>query len=252
MKKLLLLVTLLMPILLTAQQAAPKQNKTTVLVLHPQQGDRESFEQALAQHNNKFHKDQGQVDIYEVLTGDRTGEYHFVYRNPASWADVETAFGAANEKSHSDDWTQNVAKQLSDAAARYIYEVSDDSYVSANPSDMHTDLMGLYLINLNPGMEEDFFADMKKIKEMYKKSNSKNYYFVQTSDFGKGTQVAIVFPLAKGWSSFEPDPNDDWSKMFKAAFPKEDFKAWLKKFTGTQKSFESMVEKHRQDLSSPM
>lgn len=252
MKKLLLLLALLAPMLLIAQKDAPKQDKTTVLILHPMQSDRQGFEQALAQHNNKFHKDQGQVDIYEVLTGDRTGEYHFVYRNPASWADIATAFDAANEKSHSDDWTQNVASHLSHAATRFIYEMSDDSYLSATPSEMSTDLMGLYLIDINPGMEADFFAAIKKIKEMYKKSNSKNYYAIQVNTFGKGTQVAVVFPLAKGWASFEPDPNAEWSKMFKAAFPKEDFKAWSKKFNETQKSFESMVVKHRQDLSSPM
>lgn len=252
MKKLLLLAALLAPILLIGQKAAPKQNKTTVLVLQPMPGDREAFEQALAQHNNKFHKDQGQVDIYEVLTGDRTGDYHFVYRNPASWADVETAFNAANEKAHSDDWNQNVAKHLSGAGKRFFYEVSDDSYLPPNPAEMHSDLMGLYLIEVNPGMEEDFFAGIKKIKEMYKKSNSKNYYAIETSAFGKGTQVTVVFPLPKGWASFEPNPNDDWSKMFKAAFPKEDFKVWMKKFNGAQKSFESMVVKHRKDLSSPL
>ena len=252
MKKLLLLVALLAPILLIAQKAAPKQNKTTVLILHPLPGDRQGFEQGLAQHNNKFHKDQGQVDIYEVLTGDRTGDYHFVYRNPASWGDVETAFNATNEKSHSDDWDQNVAKHLSGAGKRFFYEVSDDSYLPANLAEMHADLMGLYLIDVNPGMEDDFFAGITKIKEMYKKNNSKNYYAIQTSTFGKGTQVTVVFPLAKGWASFEPDLNDDWSKMFKAAFPKEDFKAWMKKFNGAQKSFESMVVKHRQDLSSLM
>lgn len=252
MKKLLLLVALLAPILLIAQKAAPKQNKTTVLVLHPLPGDREGFEQALAQHNNKFHKDQGKVDIFEVLTGDHTGEYHFVYRNPASWADVETSFNATNEKSHSDDWNENVAKHLSQPGKRFFYEASDDSYLPANPAEMYTDLVGLYLIDINPGMEEDFFAGIKKIKEMYKKGNSKNYYAIQVSAFGKGTQVSVVFPLPKGWVSFEPNPNDDWSKLFKAAFPKEDFKAWMKKFNSTQKSFESMVVKHRQDLSSPM
>ena len=87
---------------------------------------------------------------------------------------------------------------------------------------------------------------------MYTKSNSKNYYIIQTSAFGKGTQVVVVFPLAKGWASFEPDPDAGWDKMFKVAYPKEDFKAWVKIFNSTQKSFESMVIKHRQDLSSPM
>ena len=251
MKKLLFLLTLLAPVWLIAQNAAPKQNKTTVLILHPLPGDRESFEQGLAQHNNKFHKDQGQVDIYEVLVGERTGEYHFVYRNPASWADVETSFNAVDEKSHSDDWNQNVAKHLSGAAPRFFYEVSDDSYLPANPAEMRTDLMGLYLLNINPGMEADFFSGIKKIKEMYQKSNSKNYYMMQTSMFGAGSQAVVVFPLAKGWASFEPDPDADWSKMFKAAFPKEDYKAWESKFNSTQKSFESMVIRYRQDLSSP-
>ena len=252
MKKLLFLAAFLAPILLIGQKTAPKQNKTTVLVLHPLAGDREGFEQALAQHNNKFHKDQGQVDIFEVLTGDHTGDYHFVYRSPASWADVETAFSATNEKSHSDDWNQNVAKHLSGAGKRFFYEASDDSYLPSGPAEMRTDLVGLYLIDINPGMEDDFFAGIKKIKEMYKKSNSKNHYAIETSAFGKGTQVSVVFPLPKGWASFEPDPNGDWSKMFKVAFPKEDFKAWMKKFNDSQKSFESMVIKHRQDLSSPM
>ncbi|MEO6905891.1 MAG: hypothetical protein ABI148_05990 [Ginsengibacter sp.] len=252
MKKLLLLLAFLVPILLFAQNNAPKKNKSTVIVLHPLPGDRESFEQALAQHNNKFHKDQGQVDIYEVLAGDRTGEYHFVYRNPASWVDVENSFHAANEKDHSDDWNQNVAKHLADAGKRFFYEVSDDSYLPANPAEMHTDLMGVYLIDLNPGMESDFYSSLKKVKEMYKKSNSKDYYMIQSNMFGKGAQAVVIFPLAKGWASFEPNPDNDWSKMFKAAFPKEDYKAWDKKFNSSQKSFESMVVKHRKDLSSPL
>lgn len=251
MKKVLWLVAFLMPILLFAQKA-PKEDKTMLIILHPTSGNVRAFEQAVAQHVSKFHKDQGQVDVYETLTGDRTGEYHFVYRNPQSWAGIQALSEAANGKEHSDDWTQNVAKYLSDPGSRYIYEASDDSYFPPNPADMFTNLMGVYLININPGMEQEFFAGIKKIKEMYKKNHSKNYYAIQSSDFGKGSQVAVIFPLPKGWSSFEPDPNSEWPKMFKTAFPKEDFNAWMKKFNGTQKSFESMVLQHRQDLSSPM
>ncbi len=213
--------------------------------------ERQEFEQGLAQHDKEFHKGQAAIDIYEVLVGSRTGEYHFVYRNAASWADVETAFSAVNDKGHSDDWSLNVAKHLSGETPRFFYEVSDDSYMSSNPAEMGTDLMGVYLIEINPGMEEDFFGAIKKIKEMYQKNNSKNYYIIQSSSFGKGAEVVVVFPLAKGWASFEPDPNADWAKLFKAAFPKEDYKAWLKKFNASQKSFESFVVKHRADLSSP-
>lgn len=252
MKKLLMIVALLSPMLLSAQGNTPKQNKVSVEILHPLNMQRNDFERNLAQHNKEFHKGQRAVDIYEVLTGNHSGEYHFVSRNPTSWSGMESVFNAANDKSHSSDWNMNVATHISDDAPLFIYEVSDDSYMPSNPAEMNTDLMGVYLIDINQGMEEDFFAGLKKIKEMYQKGNSKNYYLAQTSAFGKGTQVAVVFPLAKGWASFEPDPDAGWDKLFKAAFPKEDFKAWVKKFNSTQKSFESFVVKHRKDLSSEM
>lgn len=252
MKRLLTIIALLSPMLLSAQGDAPKENKTIVEILHPTYMQHNDFEKNLAQHNKEFHTGKFAVDIYEVLTGTRRGEYHFVFRNPLSWAGIESTFNSVNDKNHANDWGMNVASHLSDNSPLFIYEISDDSYLPPNPSDMNTDLIGLYLIDVNPGMEEDFFAGIKKIKEMYQKNNSKNYYAVQTGAFGKGTQVVVVFPLPKGWASFEPDPNSAWDKMFKAAFPKEDFKAWSKKFSSTQNSFESLVVKHRQDLSSPM
>lgn len=252
MKRLLILAVLLSPLVLMAQGVTPKENKTVVNVFHPLNMHRSDFEKNLAQHNQEFHKGKFAVNIYEVLTGSRRWEYHFVYRSRFSWAGVGSTYEAASEKNHSMDWSGNVAKHLTDESPTYIYETSDDSYISPNPSEMHTELIALYLIDINPGMEDDFFAGIKKIKEMNQKANSKNYYLIQASSFGKGTQVIVVIPLSKGWASFEPDPNEAWDKLFKAAFPKEDFGVWSKKFTNTQKSFESLVAKYRPDLSSPM
>lgn len=91
----------------------------------------------------------------------------------------------------------------------------------------------IYEIEIIPGKENDFYAGIKKIKEMYKKNNSKNYYLVQTRIFGKGSQAMVVAPLPNGWASLEENPDDDWAKMFKKAFPNEDYKAWSKKFNDT-------------------
>lgn len=252
MKQFLLFVILLSPALLFAQSESPKKNKLGVVIIHPKASEKRDFERNLAQHNKDFHKGPAAVDIFEVLVGERTGEFHFVFRNEVSWEQMEAGYKAAQQKDHSDDWDINVASHLSGESPFFIYETSEDSYMPSNPADMNADMYGLYLININMGMEEDFFTAVKKIKEMYQKNNSKNYYAMHTRAFGNGTQVAIVFPLAKGWASFEPNPDDDWAKMFKVAFPKEDYKAWLKKLNGAQKSFESMVVKYRKDISSPM
>lgn len=81
MKKLLLLFSLAIPMLLCAQTKAPKKNKLTVITLHPLQNETENFEKGLALHNKTFHSGDAAIDIYQVLVGDRTGEFHFVYRN---------------------------------------------------------------------------------------------------------------------------------------------------------------------------
>ena len=250
MKRLLLLAGLLMPILLSAQSKDPKKDKSTVIALRALPNETENLEKGLAQHVKNFHSADGKIDVYEVLTGTHTGEYRFVYRTPASWADVETAFTAANDKSHADDWTENVAKYTDGKNNRSFYEISDDSYLPSDPTAMQAPLMGVYIITIKPGMEEDFYAGIKRIKEMYKKAKSKNYYIIQSQAFGLGSQAVVIFPLPNGFASLEPNPNDDWSKMFKAAFPKEDYKAWSKKFGGTQQAFESFVVKRRADLSS--
>ncbi|MEO6681434.1 MAG: hypothetical protein ABIN48_01290 [Ginsengibacter sp.] len=252
MKRILLIMSVMLPILLSAQSNTPKKNKMSVEIMRPINLHQNDFERNLAHHNKEFHSGANAVDIYEVVTGDHMGEYNFVFRNPMSWAGIESTFNDAGKPGHAADWDMNIASHLSAPASLYLYEISEDSYMPPSPQGMQTELMGIYLIELVPGMEEDFFSGAKKISEMYKKSNSDNYYLLQTGVMGKGSQVVIVFPLAKGWESFEPNPNDDWSKMFKAAFPKEDFKAWSKKFNSTQKSFESMVVRHRKDLSSDM
>lgn len=251
MKKLMLLFSLAIPMLLSAQTKEGKKNKLTVIALHPLQNESENFEKGLAQHNKMFHTGDDAIDIYQVVTGDRTGEFHFVYRNLSSWAGVDAKFKAVGTNEHSADWDNNVGKYISTNAPRYFYTLSDDSYSPPTMADMNTELLGLYFIDLTPGMEDDFYAGLKKIKEMYKKTNSKNYYHIFTRVFGTNSQVVVAFPLPNGWASFEPDPSEDWSKMFKAAFPKEDFKLWEKKFNASQKNFESMVVKFRADLSSP-
>ncbi|HMT96589.1 MAG TPA: hypothetical protein PKC62_07860 [Ferruginibacter sp.] len=251
MKKLILLFTLALPMWLCAQNKEGKKNKLTVIALHPLQNESDNFEKGLAQHNKMFHSGDAAIDIYQVLTGDRTGEFHFVYRNLASWADVDKSFEAVTDKAHAQDWDNNVGKYVSTNAPRYYYVLSDDSYMSPNRADMESEMLGLYFIELNPGMEDDFYAGLKKIKEMYKLNKSKNYYQIFSRSFGTNSQLAVVFPLPNGWASFEPNADEDWSKMFKVAFPKEDFKLWEKKFNATQKNFESMVIKRRADLSSP-
>jgi hypothetical protein len=251
MKKILLLASLFMPVLLSAQVKPGKKDKSIMIFLSPLQGQNDNLEKGLTHHNQTFHNGDNPVDVYEALTGERTGEYAFVYRNSYTWPDVEGAFKSSNQKDHAADWMQNVAKYAT-SDTRDFYATSDDSYLPADPSALNTDLSVVYWIEIVPGKENDFYTGIKKIKTMYQKNNSKDYYLVQSSVFGKGSQVMVVIPLANGWASLERNPDTDWEKMFKKAFPGEDYQAWSKKFEATQKSFDSFVVKLRKDLSSPM
>lgn len=252
MKRILLLAAILLPMLLSAQTKPGKKNKSIIIFLHPLQGQTDNFEKGLTHHTQTFHNGKDPVDVYEVLTGDQTGEYAFVYRDYYTWAEVETASNAAEDKDHAADWDQNVAKYLSTDAPRNFYENSDDSYLPDDLSQLSTDMLLVYMIDIVPGKEDDFYAGVKKITEMDKKNNSKSYFMLQSRIFGKGNQATVVIPLAHGWTSLDPDANEDWAKMFKKAFPNEDYKVWSKKFEATQQHFNSFVVKLRKDLSSPM
>lgn len=252
MKKILLLALLSIPILLSAQSKPGQKNKNIFEIIHPLQGQADNLEKGLSHHNQTFHKQTDPINVYEVLTGEQTGEYVFNYRNSYSWKDVGLTYKAAEDKDHAADWDQNVAKYASNNAPHEFYEVSTESYLPGDHSEMNSDLYGVYLIDLAPGKEDVFNASLKKIKEMYRKTNSKNYYLIQSRVFGKGNQVMVTFPLPNGWESLEQNPNEDWSVMFKKAFPSEDFKTWIKKFNDSQASFTSFVVKWRKDLSSPM
>jgi hypothetical protein len=251
MKKVLLLASLFMPLLLPAQNTPGKKDKSIIIFLQPLQGQSDNLEKGLAHHNQTFHNGKDPIDVYEVLTGDETGELAFVYRNGYSWPDIESTTRSANEKEHSTDWRENVAKYAA-SDTRDFYATSDDSYLPSDLSALNTDLTAIYSIGIVPGKEKDFYAGIKKIKEMYQKNNSKDYFLVQSRIFGKGSQAMVIIPLANGWASFEPSPNDDWSKLFKKAFPNEDYQVWSKKFDATQQSFNSFVVKWRKDLSSSM
>lgn len=237
--------------LLNAQTMPGKKDKSILIFLHPLQGQSDNLEKGLAHHNQTFHNGKDPIDIYEGLTGEETGTYAFVYRNMYTWKEIDTTSKAANEKDHSADWSENVAKYAA-SDTRDFYATSDDSYLPTDPSQLNTDLSVVYSMEIVPGKENDFYAAIKKIKEMYKKNNSKDYFLVQTRLFGKGSQAMVVAPLSNGWASLEPNPDMQWEKMFKKAFPNEDFQAWSKKFDATQKSFESFIVKLRKDLSSPM
>ncbi|TXI32335.1 MAG: hypothetical protein E6Q58_04125 [Niabella sp.] len=245
------MVMLILPMVLYAQPMQSKKNKNIIIFLQPLHGQSENFEKGLTHHTNTFHSN-NPIDVFEVLTGEQTGQFAFVYRNLYTWTEVDEASKSAEDKDHADDWNQNVAKFISNVTPRNFYEGSEDSYLPDNFKGVNTEMSAVYVIDLVQGKENDFYAGVKKIKEMYKKSNSKNYYILQTRVFGKGSQVMVVIPLEKGWASFDPSPDDDWEKMFKKAFPKEDFKAWIKSFEATQKTFDSFVVKLRKDLSSAM
>ena len=72
MKRLLLIVSILLPALLNAQPKPGQKNKSIFEFLRPLHGDADNFEKGLAHHNQTFHNGKDPVDIYEELTGDQT------------------------------------------------------------------------------------------------------------------------------------------------------------------------------------
>jgi len=250
MKKIFIFLVFCTPFCSLGQASqSPNKNKIAALIVRPDRKHLTDLERNLPKHHKEYHKGDLAVDVYEVMTGPRTGELHIVSRTTRSWTEMEK--DARRTPDHVVDWERNISPFLTQEGPSEFVEWGENSYLPANPADVpQAEKLEVIFIDVQPGMDEEFNAGMKKIKEMFQKNNSKVYYNAGTRAFGIGSQTVIVVPLAKGLESLEPDPASAWPTMFKNAFPKEDFAAWMKKFNSTQQKFESFLVLHRKDLSS--
>ena len=153
-------------------------------------GQKAEFEEKLAEHNQKFHKEgKMRVQIDAVLTGKHMGKYSWI-QGPMKFADLDNW---EEDEAHDEHWDKVVMP--------YIESVEDDGYWRTNPKFMYfpDEMEGdsktmITYFDLVRGKEKQFYDLFEKVLEVYKQKQYPMAMFLASNQFnnGDGRDVSMV------------------------------------------------------------
>jgi len=238
-------------LLLAASIASFSQGKTLVSVheLKPKSGMGLEFEAAWKAHNAKFHSGPDKRNVYEILSGPRTGSYLVVEGN-LSLSDLDEVKPSAAD--HSADVQKNLTPKLEPGSGRMFYRFVDT--LSYNPANTEKALISI--THLKNGKFGDYTALIKKAQQVNadRKWPGSTSYYVQLWA-GSSPTVVSIRNLKDGFKELEMGyypgvgPNS-FSEAYTKVFGKDGWDIWTKTFNDYVDNQEQYIVKWRKDLSS--
>jgi hypothetical protein len=215
----------------------------TGFFVKPKAGMRQQFEQANKRHMewHRQQKDTWAVDVWEIISGDRIGQYgYFTFGHHWKDFDSHAKFAEADEA----DYLANVVPYVEPVLARYAIAHPEIS----RPMEGEAPFVEVVEYHLNMGGESDFLMAVRKVHEAIQKSNYPMYYYVrELYNGGEHPTYVFVFPH-KNWADFEP-PEQTIPAVLEKVYGRDEAESILKLFDKSVSSMRSEIYAHRPDLS---
>jgi hypothetical protein len=238
-------------LLLAASFASFSQGKTLVSVneLKPKPGMGLEFESAWKAHNAKFHSGPDKRNVFEILSGPRTGSF-LVVEGDMSYADLD--IDKPGTADHKADVQKNLSPRLDPSAGRSFYRFADT--LSYNPTN--TEKAVLTITKLKVGKFGDYSAVLKKVQQV----NAERKWPGSTSAYvqlwaGSSPTIVTVRNLKDGFKELEMGyypgfgPNS-FPEAYTKTFGADGWAQYLKATTELVDSQEQYIVKWRKDMSS--
>lgn len=214
-----------------------------VWYIKPKAGMQQQFEQALKRHMDwhRQQKDTWTVKVWQVGTGERTGQYgRGVFG--LHWKDLDSR--AKFMEADGADYNANVAQyEESEVGSVYLYHPE-----MSRPMEGDAPLSAVVEYHLNVGGESIFLMAVRKVHEAIQKSNYPVYYYLcELSNGGDHPTYVFVFPH-KNWADFEP-PEQTFLAMLEKAYGRDEAESVLKLFNKSVHGLRSQIIAYRPDLS---
>ena len=149
------------------------------------------FEQALANHAQKYHSGDAAWRVFAIQTGPDMGGYH-ITEGPKTWESEDSRgdLGAA----HMEDWHKNVAIYLTDKQSAGYYEFID-SLSSVAIGDV-TDKINVTNVYPKAGQSDNVMLMIKKLQKtweasgasvaVYKSNSSGQFHYLIVTRYKEG------------------------------------------------------------------
>ena len=214
-------------------------------------GHGNAYEKAWKNHVTKFHNGDDKRYVYEILTGNNSGNF-IVVSGPSSVADMDIE--RSNSAAHSSDYDMSVTPAVANVSTAGTYRAADTLSYNGNVT---TDKFIETIYHLKPGKQQDFLNEVKRaiaVNTKIKSPSSYNTYIKMWA--GSSPEVVIVTNLKDGFKQLDNSFAPTMGKDFQTAYVQEYGQAvWDKRINLLPEiatSWETYALKFRKDLSSAM
>lgn len=220
-------------------------------VVKPKEGQKLAFESAWTAHLKKFHDGKSSRAVFEIYSGDHTGELQLV-EGPMGYADLDVDM--PNTKAHDMDFESTVASKLAWEKEGYTYKFIDSL---SGTSDFITDKGIQTTYHIKPDKLEAFLKEVRRSVVINQKINSPVQYASYLEMFaGSEPELVIRRPLKNGFKELEPGffppTTEAFKKAYIEAYGQADYD--LRSSPGgiytMINSYEQFLVKFRKDLST--
>ena len=232
-------------------QTTPQKNLYGVAIVKPKEGQSLAFESAWAAHLKKFHEGKSARAVYEIVSGDHTGELQLV-EGPIGYADMDVEM--PNSKAHDMDFQSTIASKLAWEKEGYTYRYIDSLSSTGDPI---TDKGLQSIYHIKPDKLQAFLKETRRSVMVNQKINSPSQSAAYLLVFaGSEPQLVLRRPLKNGFKELDPGFFPSMTETFKKAYIEAYGQAdWDRRSAPEYlytmvNSYEQFLVKFRKDLST--
>lgn len=216
MKRNWILILMILPLILTAQEEAPERGLWQTIYLTPNPANLKALGAAMTHHNQTYHKDAPyKASVYSVANGPNTGKMIWMM-GPLKYADLDNR---PNEAAHDADWRDNVVPNLSKAEQGEFWK-TDFKLSNFKPNNGPAKLVYVRYHEINDGQGHRLNDHLTKISETIKSMPDGGMdWGVFYNEFWQGSKIGrhvATCGFLKSWAELDQDLN--FKKAFEAKY----------------------------------
>ncbi len=212
MKLKMLLIALLLPLIMMAQDEAPQRSLWQTIYLTPNPANLKALGAALTHHDQTYHKDAPYTaSVYSVANGPNTGKMVWMM-GPLKYADLDNR---PNEAAHDADWRDNVVSNITKAEQAEFWK-TDFKLSNFKEGSAPAKLIYVRYHEINDGQGHRLNDFLTKVSETIKSMpDGGKEWGVFYNEFWQGNKIGrhvATCSFLKSWAELDEDMN------FKKAF----------------------------------
>ena len=229
-----------------AQMDEPAGNAAMIIWVEPMPGHGLAFEDGVKQHMSNLMEagDTQTWVVFEVMAGDRTGQYVVGTFNHA-WSDFDQP-PAVDQAAAQESMAENIFPHVAGVETQLIVRDTDLSMWS--PSDPIAPMYQVIEWTVEPGHMPAMQTFMAKVKHAFEQAGGGSYSVFRPVVGGSGSRMTLSIPR-QGFASFAGEDPDWFEDMMRGVYGNAETRVLMESVDEAMASESSWMLVFRPDMS---